>query len=590
MKSVYRKAFNLNNVETSLKQPKLDIIEQLRSDFNVPGIVVAGAQSAGKSSLLESISGIRLPSGQTITTRVPLILRLQTDDTLDQPVALISTNSDLDKTGTKIDDISKIPKRIIEFTDGLCENGKVIDKPIHLKIVGKLLPTLTLIDLPGITHMSKNNIQEDIHKQTTDLVRSYISQENMIILCVIPAVDDFANAEALKLAREYDPNGLRTIGVVTKVDACNEHTGIKSKLHGDSISLELGFIAVRNKLPNEKTISINKLRWLEKDFFDSSPLFKNVNENYFGTNTLIQKITKLQISAVDAFMPKLKDEIETKIQNINNKLQDAKIQFFSEGEKMQYILRMIIMISSNFKDLATGQYPSNCEHKLLSRLGDFYTAFADSLYKQTPNFSSDDWEDKIQTAAKETQEILLDNFMSHHAFRILFVENHIERFHSQALSLVEKVSTYILSVFKTIIDSIVLNQFPGLKEKLLSVISDHFHQNKESLIHDIKTLINSEEFMFTRSNSYKQSISESGEVSHNLSVYSKIATTRVIDHSCMLTHKYLIKDMYEQIQTNIDIVNITSSIVEDPEAIKERNYLEDEIAKYNLQYELIKQY
>ena len=69
-------------------QPKLDAIEQIRADLNaenieVPGIVVAGAQSAGKSSLLESLSNVNLPSGENITTRVPLILRLVLDHLLD---------------------------------------------------------------------------------------------------------------------------------------------------------------------------------------------------------------------------------------------------------------------------------------------------------------------------------------------------------------------------------------------------------------------------------------------------------------------------------------------------------------------------
>ena len=66
----------------SLLQNKLDAMEEIRNDLGtdgieVPGVVVAGSQSSGKSSVLESLSGIRLPSGNTITTRVPLILRLE---------------------------------------------------------------------------------------------------------------------------------------------------------------------------------------------------------------------------------------------------------------------------------------------------------------------------------------------------------------------------------------------------------------------------------------------------------------------------------------------------------------------------------
>ena len=57
-------------------QEKLDAMElygMISADgIEVPGVVVAGSQSSGKSSVLESLSGIRLPSGTTITTRVPL--------------------------------------------------------------------------------------------------------------------------------------------------------------------------------------------------------------------------------------------------------------------------------------------------------------------------------------------------------------------------------------------------------------------------------------------------------------------------------------------------------------------------------------
>ena len=80
-------------------QPKLDAIEQIRGDLNaenieVPGIVVAGAQSSGKSSLLESLSGITLPSGENITTRVPLILRIEKQINCERH-AIIGSSPDL---------------------------------------------------------------------------------------------------------------------------------------------------------------------------------------------------------------------------------------------------------------------------------------------------------------------------------------------------------------------------------------------------------------------------------------------------------------------------------------------------------------
>ncbi|KAI8025042.1 putative dynamin-related protein 4A [Camellia lanceoleosa] len=64
-------------------RPLLDAVDKLRhlkvaqEGIQLPTIVVVGDQSAGKSSVLESLAGISLPRGQGICTRVPLIMRLQ---------------------------------------------------------------------------------------------------------------------------------------------------------------------------------------------------------------------------------------------------------------------------------------------------------------------------------------------------------------------------------------------------------------------------------------------------------------------------------------------------------------------------------
>ncbi|CAM9574797.1 unnamed protein product [Laminaria digitata] len=91
----------------------------------------------------------------------------------------------------------------------------VREAPIYLRVVRDSGPTLTLIDLPGITFNSQDKTQ-NIHEQTVALVKKYIENENMVILVVIPAMDDFANAQAVSLAEEFDTEGRRTLGVVTK--------------------------------------------------------------------------------------------------------------------------------------------------------------------------------------------------------------------------------------------------------------------------------------------------------------------------------------------------------------------------------------
>jgi hypothetical protein len=53
------------------------------------------------------------------------------------------------------------------------------------------------------------------------MCHSFISNPNSIILAVTGANTDLANSDALKMAREIDPEGRRTIGVLTKVRGCS---------------------------------------------------------------------------------------------------------------------------------------------------------------------------------------------------------------------------------------------------------------------------------------------------------------------------------------------------------------------------------
>lgn len=75
----------------------------------------------------------------------------------------------------------------------------------------------------------------------------------MVTLAVIPAMEDFANAEAVALAKKYDPHGRRTLDVVTKVDNVQVGSGIRGKLRMEPghVQPNLGFIAVVNRTSAE---------------------------------------------------------------------------------------------------------------------------------------------------------------------------------------------------------------------------------------------------------------------------------------------------------------------------------------------------
>ena len=78
--------------------------------------------------------------------------------------------------------------------------------------------TLTLVDLPGLTKVPVGDQPRDIEKQIRDMLLKYISKPACIVLAVMGANTDLANSDGLKLAHEVDPEGTRTIGVLTKID------------------------------------------------------------------------------------------------------------------------------------------------------------------------------------------------------------------------------------------------------------------------------------------------------------------------------------------------------------------------------------
>ena len=66
---------------------------------------------------------------------------------------------------------------------------------------------LTLVDLPGMTKVPVGDQPLDIEAQIRDMIMQFITKDNCLILAVSPANADLATSDALKLAKEVDPQG-----------------------------------------------------------------------------------------------------------------------------------------------------------------------------------------------------------------------------------------------------------------------------------------------------------------------------------------------------------------------------------------------
>lgn len=104
-----------------------------------------------------------------------------------------------------------------------------------------------MIDLPGITRIPIAGQDENIEAVTMGMCKRYCGDSRTINLCVLPANADMTTSDGLKLAREVDPKGIRTIGVITKIDIMDKGTSAKRMIEGKDVALRLGYVGIKNR-------------------------------------------------------------------------------------------------------------------------------------------------------------------------------------------------------------------------------------------------------------------------------------------------------------------------------------------------------
>ncbi|XP_005334096.2 dynamin-1-like protein isoform X6 [Ictidomys tridecemlineatus] len=317
----------------------IPVINKLQDVFNtvgadiiqLPQIVVVGTQSSGKSSVLESLVGRDLlPRGTGIVTRRPLILQLvhvspedkrKTTGEDNDPATWknsrhLSKGVEAEEWGKFLHtknklytDFDEIRQEIENETERISGNNKgVSPEPIHLKIFSPNVVNLTLVDLPGMTKVPVGDQPKDIELQIRELILRFISNPNSIILAVTAANTDMATSEALKISREVDPDGRRTLAVITKLDLMDAGTDAMDVLMGRVIPVKLGIIGVVNRsqldINNKKSVTDSirdEYAFLQKKY----PSLANRN----GTKYLARTLNRLLMHHIRDCLPELKTRI-----------------------------------------------------------------------------------------------------------------------------------------------------------------------------------------------------------------------------------------------------------------------------------------
>uniref|UniRef100_A0A3Q4HXP4 Interferon-induced GTP-binding protein Mx n=2 Tax=Neolamprologus brichardi TaxID=32507 RepID=A0A3Q4HXP4_NEOBR len=240
---------------------------------------------------------------------------------------------------------SLVEKKIREAQDKLVGNGNGISNDlISLEIASPNVPDLTLIDLPGITRVAVSGQSEDIGEQIKQLIQNNIRKQETISLVVVPCNVDIATTEALRMAQQVDPEGERTLGILTKPDLVDKGTeeNVVKIVHNEVIPLKKGYMVVKCRGQKEITekVSLSEALKNEEAFFKEHAHFQTLfDEGQATVPKLAEKLTLELVHHIQKSLPRLDDQIQKKLKQTR-----ANLDKLSNGPPSDAIERLGFLI------------------------------------------------------------------------------------------------------------------------------------------------------------------------------------------------------------------------------------------------------
>ncbi|EDR10899.1 uncharacterized protein LACBIDRAFT_172764 [Laccaria bicolor S238N-H82] len=463
------------------------------ASIDLPQICVLGSQSSGKSSVLENIVGRDfLPRGTGIVTRRPLVLQLINRPAVPGAAQVNGVDKGTDKAanpdewgeflhlpGEKFFDFTKIRDEIVRDTEAKTgKNAGISPQPINLRIFSPNVLTLTLVDLPGLTKVPVGDQPRDIEKQIRDMLMKYIIKPGCIILAVTGANTDLANSDGLKMAREVDPEGTRTIGVLTKVDLMDKGTDVVEILAGRIIPLRLGYVPVVNR--GQRDIETNKPISAaldnEREFFENHPSYKG-KAQFCGTPFLARKLNMILMHHIRATLPDIKGRISQNLQKFNAELQTLGGPL-GDGNSGNIVLSVITEFTSEFRTTIDG----NTNDLSLNELSGgarisfvFHELFNNGIKSIDPFDQVKDGD--IRTILYNSSGSTPALFVGTAAFEVI-VKQQIKRLEEPSIKCCQLVYDELIRILGQLLSKVqAFRRYPALRERFNAVVVNFFKKS-----------------------------------------------------------------------------------------------------------------
>lgn len=325
-----------NSFEDAQILAAMDKLRELGVDrkYPLPQIIVCGSQSAGKSSVLESLVQVPFPRGEKTCTRyvtkvtilpaATIAVEVRIQPSLDRPPAEAATLVDFYRK----DDSGDYAANLARFMDeahrliipGPSRTTANRDQPMIAKdillitVYGPDTRPLQVLDLPGLITFDQQ--AQGNERVIESMVTRYMAEKQSIILAVIKATEDLNNQQVLKLCKSCDPEGKRTLGIITRPDVAEtaQRRNLIAVMQGRDKDFKFHhrWHILRNRSADEANVSQEARDNTEKTLLDG-PLWNVIDRSCRGISELRERLRELLFGVAKRELPWLRRTFREKL-------------------------------------------------------------------------------------------------------------------------------------------------------------------------------------------------------------------------------------------------------------------------------------
>ncbi|KAK3936789.1 P-loop containing nucleoside triphosphate hydrolase protein [Diplogelasinospora grovesii] len=358
---------------------KIDLLREknIGKYLPLPQLVAVGDQSSGKSSLLESLTGIPFPHGQELCTRYATQITHRRDELQRIDVSIIPGPHASEGHAERL----KLYRRQVESDEQLYTEFPTIldevnaemgirtkanpgnsrtfsDDVLKIEKCGPKEDYLTVIDVPGIFRATAEDTTPADRDMVKNMVKEYIRDDRTIILAVLPSNVDVATQEILDLAKQYDKTGDRTLGVLTKPDTLTERNQKQSVCNlvlGTRMPLTLGYYIVRNRGGDDDGNPANAAVAQREEMFRHD-LWRSLPRERIGVAALRERLQELLGQITDRAFPKLLIEAHAMRKEAEKALAELGPSRQTEREQQVYLMSIAGKFQQFVRDALDANY------------------------------------------------------------------------------------------------------------------------------------------------------------------------------------------------------------------------------------------